>query len=102
MLAFLRTPASLLGRSAYLVVGIVLCGIATGAYIGAGLGAGPRDGLMLGLARRGHSIRVVRTVLEPTADASDRSSSDACSPTRAAGASGAVMTDVTPLCASIT
>jgi uncharacterized membrane protein YczE len=66
MLRYLGTPASLLGRSGFLALGIVLCGIATGAYIGAGLGAGPRDGLMLGLARRGHSIRVVRTVMEVT------------------------------------
>ena len=35
-------------------------------YIGAGLGPGPRDGLMTGIARRGHSIRVVRTSLEIT------------------------------------
>lgn len=41
-------------------------GIATGAYIGAGLGPGPRDGLMTGLAARGHSIRVVRTGIELT------------------------------------
>ncbi len=43
---------------------MVLNGIATGAYIGAGLGPGPRDGLMVGLAGRGHSIRVVRTSIE--------------------------------------
>jgi uncharacterized membrane protein YczE len=44
--------------------GVVLNGIATGAYIGAGLGPGPRDGLMVGLAAGGHSIRVVRTCIE--------------------------------------
>jgi uncharacterized membrane protein YczE len=64
MLEHLTTPTSILWRIAYLVLGIVLCGIATGAYIGAGLGAGPRDGLMLGIARRGHSIRIARTVIE--------------------------------------
>jgi uncharacterized membrane protein YczE len=46
--------------------GVVLNGIATGAYIGAGLGPGPRDGLMTGMAARGHSIRVVRTCIEVT------------------------------------
>jgi len=51
-------------RWVYLVSGIVLCGVATGAYIGAALGPGPRDGLMVGLAARGHSIRVVRTLIE--------------------------------------
>jgi uncharacterized membrane protein YczE len=47
-----------------LVTGIVLNGIATGAYIGAGLGPGPRDGLSTGLAARGLSLRVVRTAIE--------------------------------------
>ena len=46
--------------------GIVLCGIATGLYIGAAMGPGPRDGLMVGIANRGHSIRVVRTAIELT------------------------------------
>jgi uncharacterized membrane protein YczE len=49
-----------------MVGGVVLNGIATGAYIGAGLGPGPRDGLMTGLAARGHSIRIVRTSTELT------------------------------------
>ncbi len=49
------------------LVGVLLNGIATGMYIGAGLGPGPRDGLMTGLARRtGRSIRLVRTGLELT------------------------------------
>lgn len=47
-----------------LLCGIVLCGVATGMYIGAALGPGPRDGLMTGIAARGHSIRAVRTLLE--------------------------------------
>jgi uncharacterized membrane protein YczE len=51
---------------AMMLGGVVLNGIATGAYIGAGLGPGPRDGLMTGLAARGHSIRVVRTSIELT------------------------------------
>jgi uncharacterized membrane protein YczE len=47
--------------------GILLCGIATGMYIGAHLGPGPRDGLMTGLARRtGRSIRLTRTAIEAT------------------------------------
>jgi uncharacterized membrane protein YczE len=51
-------------RWVYLLSGIALCGVATGAYIGAALGPGPRDGLMVGLANRGHSLRVVRTAIE--------------------------------------
>ncbi|MGC4889518.1 YczE/YyaS/YitT family protein [Micromonospora sp. NBC_01392] len=55
-------------RAALLVVGIVANGAATGLYLGAGLGPGPRDGLMTGLvARRPRlSIRLVRTVIEVT------------------------------------
>jgi uncharacterized membrane protein YczE len=51
-------------RAALLVAGVVLNGVATGMYIGAAFGPGPRDGLMTGLAARGHSIRVVRTGIE--------------------------------------
>jgi uncharacterized membrane protein YczE len=52
-------------RVALLVGGIVLNGIAGAMYIGAGLGPGPRDGLMTGLNRRtGWSIRLVRTGIE--------------------------------------
>jgi len=57
-------PHSIGVRCVCLVGGVLLCGVATGAYIGAGLGPGPRDGLMLGLADRGHSLRVVRTLIE--------------------------------------
>lgn len=55
---------SLTLRWALLVLGVVGNGVATGMYIGAGMGPGPRDGLMTGIARRRGSIRVVRTSLE--------------------------------------
>jgi len=51
-------------RWSVMLVAVVLNGVATGMYIGAGMGSGPRDGLMTGIARRGYSIRVVRTGLE--------------------------------------
>ncbi|MFD8587609.1 YitT family protein [Streptomyces californicus] len=48
-----------------LVLGIVLNGVATGLYIAARFGPGPRDGLMTGLNRvTGRSIRLVRTAIE--------------------------------------
>lgn len=47
-----------------LVAGVVIVGIASGLYIGANLGPGPRDGLMTGIAKRGPSIRLTRAVLE--------------------------------------
>ena len=37
-----------------LLGGVVLIGIASGLYIGANLGPGPRDGLMTGIAAGGH------------------------------------------------
>jgi len=54
-------------RAVMLALGVGLNGIAGALYIGAGLGPGPRDGLMTGLVRRtGWSIRVVRTGIELT------------------------------------
>ncbi|WP_406306143.1 hypothetical protein OHA61_33295 [Streptomyces sp. NBC_00885] len=48
-----------------LIGGIVLNGVATGLYIAARFGPGPRDGLMTGLHRvTGRSIRLVRTAIE--------------------------------------
>ena len=47
--------------------GLVLLAIATGLYIGARLGPGPRDGLMTGLHKRtGWKIWIVRTAIEVT------------------------------------
>ena len=54
-------------RVALAGAGIVLNGLATGLYVGARLGPGPRDGLMTGLVRRtGRSVRLVRTTIEVT------------------------------------
>jgi uncharacterized membrane protein YczE len=47
-----------------LLGGVLLVGIASGLYIGANLGPGPRDGLMTGIARKGPSIRLTRAVIE--------------------------------------
>jgi uncharacterized membrane protein YczE len=64
ILAVFDPPQALWARVALLVAGVVGNGIATGFYIGAGLGPGARDGLTTGIAARGHSIRVVRTTIE--------------------------------------
>jgi uncharacterized membrane protein YczE len=54
-------------RGLLLGLGILMNGLAGGLYIGAGLGPGPRDGLMTGLARRtGWPLRRVRTGIEVT------------------------------------
>lgn len=61
-------PASLVVRSALLAVGLVLFGIGSAFYIGANLGAGPRDSLMLvGARRSGQRVGVVRFAIEATA-----------------------------------
>ena len=60
-----HTPGTLAGRWAQFLLGVALLGLATGAYVGAGLGAGPRDGLMLGLNRvYGWPVARIRTVVE--------------------------------------
>jgi uncharacterized membrane protein YczE len=57
----------LLPRILLLAGGLVLLAIATGLYIGARFGPGPRDGLMTGIHRRtGWPIWVVRTSIEVT------------------------------------
>lgn len=53
-------------RIAAMIGGVVLVGVGSGFYIGAGLGPGPRDGLMTGLARRGFGLGRVRMELEVT------------------------------------
>jgi uncharacterized membrane protein YczE len=54
-------------RIPLLVVALLGFGIGGGLYIGAGLGPGPRDGLMTAITARGHRLWVVRTVLECSA-----------------------------------
>ena len=66
ILALVAPPHALWLRVLLMAMGVGLNGIATGAYIGAGLGPGPRDGLMVGLAARGYSLRLVRTLIELT------------------------------------
>lgn len=56
--------SSIPARVALLLIGIVVNGLATGFYIAARFGSGPRDGLMTGIAARGHSVRAVRTGIE--------------------------------------
>lgn len=65
-LVLLAPGESMAMRITYLVVGIVLNGVATGMYIGARFGPGPRDGLMTGIVNRWPrlSTRLVRTSIE--------------------------------------
>ena len=62
-------PDQLIIRVMMVIAGVIVIGLGSALYIGAGLGSGPRDGLMLGLSKRSIagrqiSIRVARTVVE--------------------------------------
>jgi uncharacterized membrane protein YczE len=64
-------PDQLVIRALMVIAGVLVVGIGSALYIGAGLGSGPRDGLMLGLSKRSIagrqiSIRVARTAVELT------------------------------------
>lgn len=66
-LALVPDAHGLAVRIPLLLASILLNGVATGLYISASFGPGPRDGLMTGLHRRtGRSIRLIRTGLEVT------------------------------------
>lgn len=66
-LALLGEPDQLWARILLFTGGLVLLAIASGLYIGARLGPGPRDGLMTGLHDRfGLPIWLVRTAIEGT------------------------------------
>ncbi|POT58745.1 hypothetical protein C3432_10810 [Citrobacter amalonaticus] len=64
-LAVMPEAESLAVRSILLVSAVIVNALATSMYIGAGFGAGPRDGLMTGIhARTGWSVRIIRTAIE--------------------------------------
>jgi uncharacterized membrane protein YczE len=67
MLALSSPTESFALRLMLLVSGPVLLGIGVALYIGAGVGTGPRDGVMTGLERRGVPIALARTAIELTA-----------------------------------
>ena len=59
-------PDHIVGRLGLMVAGLLIVALGSALYIGAGLGPGPRDGLMLGLSELGISIRLARTCVEIT------------------------------------
>ena len=64
-------PDQLVIRTLMVIAGVLVIALGSALYIGAGLGSGPRDGLMLGLSKRSIagrpiSIRLARTVIELT------------------------------------
>ena len=65
-LELVSSPRLLVVRAAFLAIAIVGVAVATGLYVGAGWGPGPRDGLMTGLAARGVPVFVARAAIELT------------------------------------
>ena len=63
-LSWLGRPDALWARIALTTSGPVMIALASGLYIGGGLGPGPRDGIMTGFAKRGFTVWKVRTILE--------------------------------------
>ncbi|MDO4263113.1 MAG: membrane protein [Deinococcus sp.] len=64
---FLPQPTGLGLRWAELLSGTMLLGLATGTYVAAGMGAGPRDGLVMGLSQlSGLPVATVRISIELT------------------------------------
>ncbi|MDQ1041259.1 putative membrane protein YczE [Streptomyces sp. V3I8] len=63
-LAWIPTPHHLPARVAFLVTAVVGVAVATGLYVGAGWGSGPRDGLMTGLADLGVPVVAARAAIE--------------------------------------
>ncbi|MFI9556654.1 membrane protein YczE [Nonomuraea endophytica] len=63
----LPTPVHWAISWTYLLIAVVAIGLATALYISAGLGPGPRDGIMTGLMRLGLSVRLGRFLIEITA-----------------------------------
>lgn len=63
-LSVVATPSDMGARWAMLLVGLLLAAFGMGLYISAGLGPGPRDGLMTGITAKGFPLWLVRTSLE--------------------------------------
>jgi uncharacterized membrane protein YczE len=64
--ALIPAPSQPITQAVFLAAAIVGTAVATGLYIGAGWGPGPRDGLMTGLAAHGVPMGVARTTIELT------------------------------------
>jgi uncharacterized protein len=65
MIPYLQTPATIAGRFAMLLIGIVITGYGMGLYISAKVGAGPRDSLMLALMDlTGWKVQYIRIGME--------------------------------------
>ena len=63
-IAWIPTAQGTAEQAAFMVTAILASAIATGLYVGAGWGPGPRDGLMTGLAAREIPLGAARAGIE--------------------------------------
>jgi len=64
---FISTPENFISQISLSIIAVFTVGLGGGIYLVANLGAGPRDGLMVGLQQKTNlPIAIVRTVLEVT------------------------------------
>lgn len=64
-LDLLPHPTSMISKVVCMLAGVLIIGLGSGMYLSSRMGAGPRDGLMLGFSRRtGHNVALVRTAIE--------------------------------------
>ena len=62
---FVPTPTNYLSQLILAVISVLIVGIGGGIYLVSNLGAGPRDGLMIGLQKKtGLQIALVRAIIE--------------------------------------
>ena len=62
---FVPTPTNYLSQLILAVISVLIVGIGGGIYLVSNLGAGPRDGLMIGLQKKtGLPIAIVRAIIE--------------------------------------
>lgn len=66
-LTYIPAPNDFTTRLLYMAVGLIVFGISTAFYLSCQLGAGPRDGLMVGICQKyGWKVGVARTTIEIT------------------------------------
>ncbi len=63
---FIEPASELWARVGLMILGPIVIAFGTGLYLGGGLGPGPRDGIMTGLAKRGIPVWKARTAIEVT------------------------------------
>ncbi|QLB20908.1 hypothetical protein A6B43_04880 [Vespertiliibacter pulmonis] len=65
---YFPVPELLIERIAFIIIGLILFGVSTTFYLSCELGAGPRDGLMVGICQKyGWRVGIVRTTIEVSA-----------------------------------